>query len=69
MNIPQAQSSDDAVSVGEIASEVALTSRPADADDNSDAESAAGDVSDDDAPMMTPPMRKPMKMLRMLNEY
>ena len=35
-----------AVSVGEIASEVALTSRPADADDNSDAESATGDDSD-----------------------
>ena len=48
MNIPQAQSSDDAISVGEIASEVALTSRPADADDNSDAESAAGDDDDDD---------------------
>mgnify|MGYP001196883393 FL=1 len=34
------------VSVGELASEVALTSRPADADDNSDAESASGDDSD-----------------------
>ena len=43
-HIPQAQSSDDAVSVGEIASELALTNRPAAADDDSDAESGSDDA-------------------------
>ena len=36
------------VSVGEIASEIALTSRPADADENSDAESGTDGEDDED---------------------
>ena len=47
-HIPQAQSSEDSISVGEIASELALTSRPADADENSDAESGTDDEDEED---------------------
>ena len=47
-HIPQVQSSEDGVSVGEIASELALTNRPADADENSDAESGTDDEEDED---------------------
>ena len=47
-HIPQVQSSEDKVSVGEIAAELALTSRPADADDNSDVESGSDNDSADE---------------------
>ena len=46
--IPQAMNAEDAVSVGEIVSELALTNRPWDADDNSDAESGSEDEAGDD---------------------
>ena len=47
-HIPQVQSAEDSVSVGEIASELALTSRPADADEISDAESGTEDEDDEE---------------------
>ena len=41
--IPQVKNLEEAVSVGEIVSELALTNRPRDAEDNSDAESGSED--------------------------
>ena len=47
-HIPPAASSSDGVSIGEIASELALTNRPRDAADNSDAESESDNDADGD---------------------
>ena len=47
-HIPPAASSGDGVSIGEIASELALTNRPRDAADNSDAESESDNDADGD---------------------
>ena len=44
----QAKTSNDAVSIGEIAAELALTNRPADADENSDAESGSDGECEDE---------------------